>query len=305
MLTQHSFKEKISAFYWLMRPLNSTTAAVAVVVALQLAMGGNIIQLSWYTYLFIALTAFLVTAHSMVHNDIVDYEIDKINAPNRAIPSGKVTITEAKIWALFLLLLALFFGYLIDLNIGLSFPFSIFWAGLNIFILDMYNLYLKKSGILGNLIIGYVVLALFLYADIVINTSLTLRTESIGLYAFFLIWGREVYKGIRDIEGDRAHGIKTIPVRFGAKGGAIVGSGIIMIGVLWSIPMILNPFVSIIVPIILIILDTVIIYWCYRIIKDPSSERAQHTKLWLLRSLLIALVILALEQISRNYIFLN
>jgi geranylgeranylglycerol-phosphate geranylgeranyltransferase len=285
-----------------MRPLNSTTAAIAVVVALQLAMGSEVVELSVSTYLSIALAAFLVTAHAMVHNDIVDYEIDKINAPKRAIPSGKVTMFEAKIWAIFLFLLALLSGFIADMQIDIDFPFSVFWASLNILILDMYNLYFKKSGILGNLIIGYVVSALFLYADLVINSRLTLRTESIGLYAFFLIWGREVYKGIRDIEGDKAHGIKTIPVRFGARGGAIVGSIIILIGVIWSVPLIFNPNVSIIVPILLIVLDCVFIYWCYKIIRDPSIERAQHTKLWLLRSLLIALIILAIEQISRNYI---
>jgi len=281
--------------------LNSTTAAVAVVVAMHLAYGQSHPSINPLSFLFIAGAAFFVTAHSMVHNDIVDNQIDKINSPHRAIPSGKVSLRQAKRWAIVLAFLAIGSATCIDIIVGI-FPFSIFWAILNMAILDLYNLKLKKSGLFGNLIIGYVVSALFLYADIVVNNRLTLRTESIGLYAFFLIWGREVYKDIIDIEGDRTHGIQTIPVRFGAKMGAIIGSAIIMIGVLFSLTLIIRPIDGILVPIIISVLDLLIIYFCITVIRNQDKQLIFRTKLWLLRVLLIALVILAVDQLVNIYL---
>jgi len=301
MGTTVSIQEKVKALYWEMRPLNSITAAIAVVVAMHLAFGINEPDVNPITFFFVAGAAFCVTAHSMVHNDIVDYEIDKINAPHRALPSGTISMKTAKIWAVVLAVLAILFGLLIDLQIGV-FPFSIFWAILNMTILDIYNLKLKQSGLFGNLIIGYVVSALFLYADIVVNHALTIRTESIGLYAFFVIWGREVLKDVMDIEGDRQHGMRTIPVRLGAKTGAIVGSAIIGVGILSSLPLIIYPLDNLVVPIVLSIIDVIIIYLCIRVINTPEKEVIYKSKLWMLRLLLIALVILAISQFLTIYL---
>ena len=310
----YSTKEKISAFYWLMRPLNSTTAAVAVVVAIHLAFGNNFPSINpisflyiggaafFVTFLFVAGAAFFVTAHSMAHNDVVDYEVDKINSPHRALPSGKVSMKQAKIWTIILGLIAITFGLLIDFTIGI-FPFSVFWAILNMAILDFYNLKLKQSGLFGNLVIGYVVSALFIYADIVVYGYLTWKTQSIGLYAFFLIWGREVHKDIIDIEGDKAHNIKTIPVMFGPRVGAIIGSFIIFLGVLSSYILILDPSESLLVRVVLFLLSIIIVFLSIRVILRPEKEVIFKSKLWLLRLLLIALLIIAVNQLVQIYLF--
>ncbi|MHA2504263.1 MAG: UbiA family prenyltransferase, partial [Candidatus Kariarchaeaceae archaeon] len=190
----------------------------------------------------------------------------------------------------------------IDLRVGL-FPFSMFWAILNMMILDLYNLRLKQSGLFGNMIVGYVTAALFIYADIVVNKSLTVGSSSIGLYAFFLIWGREVWKDVIDIEGDRAHDIKTIPVRFGKTGGMIVGSLIIFLGLLSTLPLIFLPiFGSLFIPIILSVLDLTIIGIILWLGTEPSNEMIYRGKLWLLRMLLLALLVLAGNQFIVIYL---
>jgi 4-hydroxybenzoate polyprenyltransferase len=178
-----------------------------------------------------------------------------------------------------------------------------FWAILNMMILDLYNLRLKQSGLFGNMIVGYVTAALFIYADIVVNKSLTVGSSSIGLYAFFLIWGREVWKDVIDIEGDRAHDIKTIPVRFGKTGGMIVGSLIIFLGLLSTLPLIFLPiFGSLFIPIILSVLDLTIIGIILWLGTEPSNEMIYRGKLWLLRMLLLALLVLAGNQFIVIYL---
>ena len=230
-------------------------------------------------------------------NDIVDYEVDKVNSPERPLPSQIISLKEAKIWSIILFIFAVGSGLIIDYRIAFSFPIATFWAIQNSLLLDAYNKWLKKSGLFGNLVVAYVVWALFIFADIVVSNKPTLRVESIGLYAFFMNWGREVIKGIRDIDGDRESGIKTIAVRFGPKGGAIGGSVLLLIAVAWTIPLILYPTGSITIPIILLIFDLVIIYRCIRLISSPTAAYANSTKRLFLYLMLIAVITLLIDQI--------
>lgn len=291
---------KFKGFWKLIRPPNSITAGVAVITALILAIGDED-PLNFTTYFTVALTAFSVTAHAMVHNDIVDLEVDRLNSPHRPIPSGVISLREAKIFAIVLFSVACLAGALSDIQLGLKYPFSLFWAILNIVLLDLYNLKFKKSGLFGNLIIAYVVWALFIYADVIIGDSIDVRVEAIGIFAFFMNWGREVIKGIRDIDGDREEGIRTIAVRFGARGGAIIGSFLLFLAVISTLPLIIDPQGSVILPFILVVFDFIIVYRCIKLIRNPTPTYANSTKLLLIYLMLAALMVLLIDQLVRIF----
>lgn len=288
---------KILALIKMVRPPNSITAGIAVVAACLLAINEGEKTFSPLTYLSISGAAFFVTAHAMVHNDIVDFEADKINSPQRPLPSNIISMKTAKLWAIFLFIMACLCGIVIDIQLNLKYPISLGWAILNAGLLDGYNLWFKKSGIWGNMVVGYVVSALFIYADIIVSKRFTLRIESLALYAFFMNWGREVIKGIRDIEGDRTLGVKTIAVRFGAKGGAIVGSLMLFIAVIGTIPLIFDPQGSIAIPYILTVFNTIIVYRCLRLIQHPTVEYATTTKRIFLYLMLLAVIVLMIDQL--------
>ena len=71
---------------------------IAVVLAVYLALGENLVNFNLIVFIPIATAAFFVTAHSMVHNDLVDYDLDKINAPHRPLASGKISLINGKIF---------------------------------------------------------------------------------------------------------------------------------------------------------------------------------------------------------------
>src|SRR5260370_18294331 len=50
---------------------------------------------SSYQAAFGFLTAFLLLAGTMVFNDIQDVQVDRVNSPDRPIPSARVTIPQA------------------------------------------------------------------------------------------------------------------------------------------------------------------------------------------------------------------
>ncbi len=284
---------KVDGLIRLMRPLNCSVAAIAVVFSLFLASKE---VLPWQVYVGSAFAAFLTTSHSMVHNDIVDLEIDKVNAPYRAIPSGKVTKMQAILWACVLLILACVSGYFIDTTLGI-FPFSTLWALGNALILDSYNAFFKKYGLLGNFLVAWPPYALFLYSDIVVHRGLSWEVQSIALVGLFSIFGREVIKGIYDIKGDKSFGVRTVAVVHGRKGASIIGGIIILLSVPASIPLIVLSWTNIVLPILLLIFDMVLIYFVLKVIKDPSDEVAYRTKLRIMQMMLVFLVILAVNQL--------
>ena len=55
--------------------------------------------LSYLLALFVAVT---YASIAMIHNDIIDLEIDRINAPDRAIAAGRVTKRQATVYSVVL-----------------------------------------------------------------------------------------------------------------------------------------------------------------------------------------------------------
>jgi len=168
-----------------------------------------------YVYLFLG--GYLVSAHAMVVNDIIDIEIDKINAPQRALPSGAISIKNAKIYATVLFAVGILFFGLIDISGYTEFRWNWLWALIHVILSDLYNFRIKKSGLLGNIIVAYMSWAMFIYADLFINGYFTKIPLFLGMIAFSISLSREVIKGVMDVKGDREHGVLTLAVRYGVK----------------------------------------------------------------------------------------
>ncbi|MCS7098638.1 MAG: UbiA family prenyltransferase, partial [Candidatus Methanomethyliaceae archaeon] len=71
----------------LIRPINSIMMGLAVIVG-EIAVFNGIPRA--FEIIFGFLVGFFLTASSMVLNDIVDIEIDRINMPNRPIAAGRI-----------------------------------------------------------------------------------------------------------------------------------------------------------------------------------------------------------------------
>ncbi len=279
------------ALIGMIRPIDAITASFAVFVGLFLALPVGTKPPDPLTLFFISSAAFFTTAYGNTHNDILDVEIDKINSPERALPSGKVTIKEAWGWVIILFILALLSGVMIDIRLHLSFPLSTVWVILNAGLLTLYNWKLKKSGAFGNFLVSYEVYALFLYGDLLINHGFTWLVEGIGLYAFFLHMGKEIIKGIRDIEGDRASGVKTVGVLIGATGAAISASVFIFFAILSSVILIIKT--TLLIKIVLIVFDILLIYVIISLLKDHSDKNTMKMK-----KIIVYLIIMSLIAIG-------
>ena len=227
---QKPLSDHFKAYFHLVRIPNDIAIALSLMVAL--VVGGALEQnIPWRAYVLVALAGFLISAHGMVVNDIIDYEIDKINEPSRVLPSGMISRREALIYSVVLGILGIGIAVLIDYYGYFAFRFSWLYAIFHAVLIDLYNWKLKKSGFIGNLVVSYAVFALFFYSDFFMDKDLDMLATGFGVVGFLANTAREVTKGIIDVEGDRAHGVKTIAVLLGTRAAGIISAILLFVSV--------------------------------------------------------------------------
>jgi geranylgeranylglycerol-phosphate geranylgeranyltransferase len=207
---------KISGFVRLMRPINCTMMGFAVFVGAVLA-DPHFSNVNWLNILYGFVTGFTLTAASMTINDYYDRAIDAINEPSRPIPSGSVGAREALTFVFVLSAVGFVFAYLTTV-------LCLVVAIISWIVAVTYVTVGKRSGLPGNFLVSTCVAIPFIYGSITVLSQVQLSVLLFTLMAFLSNTGREITKGIVDVKGDKAEGIKTLAVRYGEKSAAVVAS---------------------------------------------------------------------------------
>jgi len=252
----------------LIRPLNCIVMSFAVLVGASLTGLGN---LQWINLLFGAITAFTLTGAAMAVNDYYDYDIDRINEPNRPIPSGEVSLKASLIITAVLTLIGLSFAFIISL-------YCLVFATVAWIFMVTYTTIGKRAGFPGNLLVSACVAAPFLFGSLVATNTVAINILLFASMAFLANTGREIAKGIVDIEGDSQHKIKTIAAVFGGKKAALAAITFFISAVCLSpIPLILNIVSIWFIPFVLI--TDVGLIWCsVSLLKNPERENSRKIK---------------------------
>src|SRR5438132_3829323 len=103
---------RLSAYLTLIRPPNTIMIGLGVVIGEAIGLG-KLPGIREAVFGF--LTASLMMAGTMVANDVYDLEIDKVNSPQRPIPSGTVRTRDAVALAVALSVAAIGFSALLGL----------------------------------------------------------------------------------------------------------------------------------------------------------------------------------------------
>ncbi|MHA1911000.1 MAG: geranylgeranylglycerol-phosphate geranylgeranyltransferase [Candidatus Kariarchaeaceae archaeon] len=279
----------IRSMFWMTRPLNDITASIALMVAIFVATPDSY---DFVPLICISIGGFLAAAQAMVHNDIVDIEVDRINAPQRVLPRGILTIRQAKIFAIVLFVIGFFFALYVDLTTDIWYTTLVF-VGMS-GVLDAYNLWLKKMGFVGNLSIGFSVFMLFVYGDLFVDNKFDVAPMVLGTIGFLLNAAREVVKGIVDVEGDAQENIKTVAVRIGRKGAAWFAAPIFILAIITTLPIIFDGY-ELFTKTSIIIFDVVMLFCMTLIITNPTPKRAYLIKKIVLWSLFFILVVFLID----------
>ena len=274
---------RAGGFFRILRPVNSVMMGASILVGITMAGGFSVgVPLTALALAFV--TGFTLTGSAMVINDYYDREIDAVNEPGRPIPSGEVKPNEAVAYSLVLSAVGLAAAYLTSIQ---SLAIAVFsWL-----LMMTYSAWGKRTGFLGNLMVSTCIGLPFVYGGVIAgNTSTSLL---FSVLAFLSNTGREVTKGIVDIEGDGARGVNTIAVSYGADKAAYLASAFYIVAAAASIlPLLLNqvtwwymPFVA--------VTDAGLIYGAVTLLRDHSREKSRKVKNQILYWMLFGLLAFA------------
>ena len=189
----------------LLRPLNVFTSGLAMVIGSGIL--GTLNDTGTLLLVMAVVMCFAGAANAL--NDVVDYEIDKINRPMRPLPSGFVK----KRTALFISILLFSMGTLACLELSeaakvigimIAMPFMV-----------LYSKYLKGMPLIGNMIVAFILGLSFLFCGAAFNNMSPMWIPMILAFGLTLV--RELVKDIADMEGDRSVGLKTFPITAGIE----------------------------------------------------------------------------------------
>lgn len=273
---------KLGGYLRLMRPVNCVMMGFAVIVGAALA-NPNVINDFWVNLMYGFVTGFMLTAASMTINDYYDRQIDAINEPTRPIPSGLIQPKQALAFAL--ILTALGFATAI-LTSQLCLVIAVIaWT-----MFVTYTTVGKRSGLPGNFLVSTCVAIPFIYGSAAITNAISQNVILFASMAFLSSTGREITKGIVDVQGDKTKNIQTLAVRYGEKTAAVAATLFYVSAVLLSpVPWFLNLVTAWFIPLVAIT-DVGLVASSAMLLKNYSRENAKKIKntvlIWFLIGLL-------------------
>ena len=279
-----SVRSSIGSWFTLFRFGNSLTGLIGVIFGSLLALDqiprGDLASITILHGL--SVWAFMCSWNAL--NDILDIEIDKLNQPKRPLPSGDISLNNAKFLTTILMCFSLFClvyaGY-ISSSIEDGFeswaPSILIWL-LAIFLLtnyessSNYSLKLKDRGLPGNFAISLSVGMVILFGAAGVFEPTEPRVLSLFFIGLSYNLAREIVKDIEDMEGDE--GRNTLAMRIGVEKARVLAWMILLL----TMVSILAPFALEIFPashLLLIIPGLMTIFLVKRKLAYAEDRNAQ------------------------------
>ncbi|MFB0567229.1 MAG: geranylgeranylglycerol-phosphate geranylgeranyltransferase, partial [Candidatus Bathyarchaeia archaeon] len=259
------------------RPINCIIMGLAVYVGAIVAnqsLSFDNITLTRMAFGFVTGFTFLAAANTV--NDYYDRKIDAVNEPNRPIPSGIVKPNEALGYAAVLIVTGLVTAFLTNIP-------SLTLAVIAWFLFTYYATKGKRTGILGNFIVSACIAIPFVYGSLItkglIDKALTPIVIVFAGMAFFSTVGREITKGIMDVEGDKLEGIRTVAAIYGSRKAAFLALLFYVSAVILSFfPLLLENKVSVWYLPFVVVADLGFIFSSTSLLHNYSRKNARRVK---------------------------
>jgi len=267
----------------LIRPVNCVMIGFAVIVG---AFVSKPSSMAWLQLALGFFTGFFICAYSMSVNDIYDLEVDRVNRPDRPVPSGRISVQQASRLSLVMLAAGLACALLSFIPLGIV--IAVAYA----FLSWLYNARAKRTGLPGNLIVASSLAIPFIYGGAVsggsIGGSLLLM---MALTAFFAGVGREVVKSMADVEGDAKREVSSIARTRGLKFASGVGALFFLLAVLTSWVPLVTGLANQVYTYGVIIPDVIFVYLAVAIVVHHDAQSAYGVKRIALAGMTVGLLV--------------
>ena len=273
----NQLKQKFKALIDLIRPELPLAGGVCVLT-------GEIIALGHLPPAFVGfmgfITGFFVSSAAMITNDYFDLDVDRINHPERPLPSGRISKFE-------LLTLAFLFsgaGFITAALLGIL---PLILALVIWIVANLYNWHYKETGLPGNMMVALSVAWFFIFGGVIVGGFANGLVWIFGALAFTFDLGEEIAADAMDMKGDEKRSAKTITRKYGKKYALRVSSSLFTLFVIISfIPFIMG-WLSNIYLFIFIPMDIVLLYFSIKLLTSQTIEEGHK----IIRQLYLIIVI--------------
>lgn len=256
-----SVRDRLRGLLELTRPGNAVAAGVLTFTGAFVA--GNALSLPFAVAAAIVATICATGAGNAV-NDYFDREIDRVNRPDRPIPRGAVSPRGALAFSGALFAVAVVAALTLPLA-------ALLIAVVNSLALIAYTEFFKGLPGVGNVVVAYLTGSTFLFGGASVGRPLSPNVLVLFFLAAVATLTREIVKDVEDVEGDRAEGLRTLPIVVGERTALRLGTVALVVAVLASgLPVLVGNFglayLALVVP-----ADALMLRATYRSYDDPSA----------------------------------
>ncbi len=272
----------MNSYVEILRPGNAVMALIAVVLMAIIAKTFSL------KIILGAVSVFIATGAGNTINDYCDYEIDKINKPERPIPSGRIKLNHALYYSLILFLVATVMGFFISTENGLT-------VIICSILMIVYAYDFKQKCLIGNLCVALLTGLTFVYGGLI--TGDVYLGVFLGFFAFLMTLSREIIKDCEDIEGDKHENAQTLPIKYGIKNAINIAVILNILTCLLSPILYIYKVFSIVYLIIVFVADIIFIYSGFLALKNQKTENLHYVSKLMKIGMLIAFISFAIGSI--------
>ncbi|MDK2796082.1 MAG: geranylgeranylglycerol-phosphate geranylgeranyltransferase [Archaeoglobaceae archaeon] len=199
-----SLKRYLKAYWELLRLEHGIMYGLGVIIGIFLGGGISldVVVLGFLTAVFLEASAFAM-------NDYLDYKVDLANKRfDRPLVRGDLSKSTALLLSVIFFPLGLITAFLISIR-ALIFVFVV------TILAFAYNAKLKEFGLIGNAYVAFTMAVPFVFGGVISEFSYSVLLVS--LIAFISGLGREIMKGIEDVEGDALRNVRSVARVYGIE----------------------------------------------------------------------------------------
>ncbi len=221
-------------------------------------------------------------------NDYFDVEVDRQNnRTDRPIVRGDITRREARMIAIVAFVVSVVAGCFMG-NLGALVVIVVL-----ILFGILYDYQLKEYGLPGNVYIAFTMAAPFLFSSMLFKGSQVLLL--LAAIAFLVGLGREIMKGIMDVEGDALRDVRTVARVYGTRTAKYASVALYLISVLLApVPFVFNIdehyYGNLIYAVPAAVASLVLLYVCVQLLRGHDRKTISQARQVTLIGMVVALV---------------
>jgi len=226
----------------------------------------------------------------MILNDYFDIEVDKVNSPDRPLPSGLISKKEVIVFTTVITIVGLIVSLFI--NKSAIILYIIFWI-----IGFLYNCKFKEKGLFGNLFVSSSVAITIILGGIVVGDPWNTAVLLFSLMVFLFNLGEEIAADAMDLEGDKKRNSKSLAIIIGRKKAINISFSLFIIFIILSFLLVVFDLLETSYFIIISLTDIIVFFLAVKLLRSRSIKKGRLFIRRLYQSAVAGLILIIISMI--------